>query len=194
MQVDTAKYLSMVLLGGVSLLLGFLPYKIGTYFIHDDKKWKRTLTSVLLCFGGGVLFATSFVHILPEVRENIEASEIDLEKLPNLAEILLCAGFFLIYFIEESVHYFLDSDVHHHHKESMQVHRSFSIQSQNCEAGITEKNWKRTRTISYPSSILPDEKAKNWTRTSTSSDNSEFANFKELSRVILPRFFDLLTN
>ncbi len=29
---------------------------------------RRTLTSILLCFGGGVLFSTVFTHILPEVR------------------------------------------------------------------------------------------------------------------------------
>ena len=67
MDITTAKILSMVLLGGVSLILGFLPLKIGAYFLQDNKGWKRTLTSVLLCFGGGVLLATSMIHMLPEV-------------------------------------------------------------------------------------------------------------------------------
>ena len=67
MEVLTAKIIAMVLLMGVSLFLGFLPLKIGLYFLNDGKLWKKTLTSVLLCFGGGVLFATSFVHMLPEV-------------------------------------------------------------------------------------------------------------------------------
>ena len=66
--LTAAKIWSMVLLGGVSLILGFLPLKIGAYFLRDDKGWKRTLTSVLLCFGGGVLFATSMIHMLPEVN------------------------------------------------------------------------------------------------------------------------------
>ena len=63
----TTKLITMTLLAVVSLILGFLPLKIGTYFFNDDKIWKRTFTSVLLCFGGGVLFATSFIHMLPEV-------------------------------------------------------------------------------------------------------------------------------
>ena len=68
MDLDDSKYLSMFLLGGISLLLGFLPLKIGKFFVADDKEWKRTLTSVLLCFGGGVLFATAMIHMIPEVR------------------------------------------------------------------------------------------------------------------------------
>ena len=67
MDVKTAKIICMVLLGGISLILGYLPVKIGAYFQRDDRGWKRTVTSVLLCFGGGVLFATSMIHMLPEV-------------------------------------------------------------------------------------------------------------------------------
>ena len=67
MDVKTAKIICMVLLGGISLILGYLPIKIGAYFQRDDRGWKRTVTSVLLCFGGGVLFATSMIHMLPEV-------------------------------------------------------------------------------------------------------------------------------
>ena len=83
-----------------------------------------------------------------------------------MAEILTCAGFFLIYFIEESVHFFLDSDVHHHHDETIQVHQSFSIHSQTCEAGLIDiqkcdsprigespRNTRRQRTSSYPASL-----------------------------------------
>ena len=62
----------MVLLGGISLILGYLPIKIGAYFLRDDRGWKRTVTSVLLCFGGGVLFATSMIHMLPEVSIMLE--------------------------------------------------------------------------------------------------------------------------
>ena len=67
MDLNGSKYLAMFLLGGVSLLLGFLPVKLGKYFFDEEKQWKKTVTSALLCFGGGVLFATSFIHMLPEV-------------------------------------------------------------------------------------------------------------------------------
>ena len=67
MEALAAKIISMVLLMVISLFFGFLPLKVGIHFLNDGKLWKQTLTSVLLCFGGGVLFATSFVHMLPEV-------------------------------------------------------------------------------------------------------------------------------
>ena len=70
MDVEVAKYLAMVLTGGVSLFLGLLPLCLGKYFVFSDEMWKRTLTSALLCFGGGVLFATAMVHLLPEVILN----------------------------------------------------------------------------------------------------------------------------
>ena len=164
MEAETAKYISMFLLASVSIFLGFLPIKIGPYFFDDQRVWKKTVTSSLLCFGGGVLFATSFIHMLPEVRENIEASGLDFEGAP-MAEILLCAGFFLIYLIEEGVHFCLDSDVHHHHNETIQVHHSFSIHSGACEAGLVDVQkcgspklvspieTRRQRTISNPDNL-----------------------------------------
>ncbi len=68
MDATGAKVLAMVLLGVVSLCLGFLPIKLGRFFMDSNENpWKKTLTSLLLCFGGGVLFATGFIHMLPEV-------------------------------------------------------------------------------------------------------------------------------
>ena len=85
MDVKTAKIICMVLLGGISLILGYLPIKIGAYFQRDDRGWKRTVTSVLLCFGGGVLFATSMIHMLPEVSILCTGTNIDwLYLLPYL--------------------------------------------------------------------------------------------------------------
>ena len=71
------------------------------------------------------------------MRENIEVSEVELDGLP-LAEILFCVGFFLIYFVEELVHSFLDSSIHNHNAQSIQVRRSSNIHSQSCEAGLTD--------------------------------------------------------
>jgi len=161
MEPNTAKYIAMALLVVVSFFLGFLPLKIGKYFLHTDSTWKNTLTSILLCFGGGVLFATSFIHILPEVRENIEEwvelSGVDLgHASEKFSEIILCAGFFLIYFVEEAVHAFLDSGIHHHQSETMQIHRSFSIHSQACEAGTDVE--KSTDFIVAPDSTTSNYK------------------------------------
>jgi zinc transporter 1/2/3 len=77
MDLITVKVIALLLLGGISLILGFIPLKLGSLIEISDFEsgknfWKRTITSVLLCFGGGVLFATSFVHMLPEVVSKIK--------------------------------------------------------------------------------------------------------------------------
>ena len=65
--VQIAKVWTMVLLGVISMILGAIPLKLGPLFNNDTKGWKKVVISILLCFGGGVLFATSIIHMLPEV-------------------------------------------------------------------------------------------------------------------------------
>ncbi|XP_076377463.1 uncharacterized protein LOC143259404 isoform X1 [Megalopta genalis] len=65
-------------------------------------------TSLLLCFGGGVLLFTTFLHLAPEVRSSVERHQSN-NQLPtlgtlSLSELLFCGGFFLVYFVEEAVH------------------------------------------------------------------------------------------
>ena len=67
--MTTSKILAMILLGGVSIIIGFIPLKLGTWFKSKDGSPSHgTLFSGLLCFGGGVLLATSLLHMLPEAR------------------------------------------------------------------------------------------------------------------------------
>lgn len=78
-------------------------------------KRKDVVTSLLLCFGGGVLMATSLVHMVPQVRRNFDAvhdQNVTFVDQPctgqphdqfPLAEIMLCAGFFVVFLIEELV-------------------------------------------------------------------------------------------
>ena len=68
-KIMTSKILAMTLLGSVSILLGFVPLKLGNVFKDRNGKRKHdAILSSLLCFGGGVLLATSLLHMLPEVR------------------------------------------------------------------------------------------------------------------------------
>ncbi|XP_043249329.1 protein zntB-like isoform X1 [Colletes gigas] len=65
-------------------------------------------TSLLLCFGGGVLLFTTFLHLAPEVRASVERHQTN-GQLPtlgtlSLSELLFCGGFFLVYLVEEAVH------------------------------------------------------------------------------------------
>lgn len=61
---DLEKVLAMLVLGLGSLISGMLPA-----FISERNRQRFPLTtSILLCYGAGILLATALVHILPEVR------------------------------------------------------------------------------------------------------------------------------
>lgn len=63
---DLEKILAMLILGLGSLLSGMLPAIISE---RNRQRFPLT-TSLLLCFGAGILLATALVHILPEVNRN----------------------------------------------------------------------------------------------------------------------------
>ena len=68
METVGSKVLVMFLLGGFSMLLGFIPMKLGNLFKNQDGSPRHgNVFSSLLCYGGGVLLATSLIHMLPEV-------------------------------------------------------------------------------------------------------------------------------
>lgn len=112
--VVIAKATAMTVLFVAALCAGLIPFKLAQWF-----KWKQggtetgrtgLIVSLLLAFGGGVLLCTTFLHLLPEVKENVERLQASGE-LPrvgfHLAEFLMCVGFFTMYFIEQCVHSYL---------------------------------------------------------------------------------------
>lgn len=122
-----AKIVAMLVLGLSSFLLGLLPIKLAKLpsfkSIDGDK---NLFLSLLLCFGGGVLLFTTFLHLQPEVREFFASLEnklphIDLHGIPP-SELVFCLGFFFVYLIEELVHLVLDKKAHND-----TLHRSFSL-------------------------------------------------------------------
>jgi zinc transporter 1/2/3 len=64
------------------------------------------LVSLCLNLGGGVLLATCFVHLIPEVRESLTNHLEQYHHYP-FAELVVCMGFFLVYFVEETVKHFV---------------------------------------------------------------------------------------
>jgi len=141
LSLTTTKILTMLLTGLVPVFLGLIPMKAGRY-INSDNKRHQSIVSCLLCFGAGILLATSMIHMLPEVRENLELGLSGSSfSSDGLAETLLCAGFFVIYFVEELVHFACDRDLQHDHCEefdhtqSINIHRTFSIRPGQCDAG-----------------------------------------------------------
>lgn len=63
MNPDVAKVVTILALGLGSLIAGLLPAALSQYNLRRN----LVLQTVLLCFGAGVLLATSLVHMLPEV-------------------------------------------------------------------------------------------------------------------------------
>ncbi|XP_030565756.1 zinc transporter ZIP1-like [Drosophila novamexicana] len=99
---DMEKYLAMLVLGLGSLFSGMLPAIISA----RNRLRFPLITSLLLCYGAGILLATALVHILPEVREQMNS---------KFAEVAMCGGFFIIYFIDEFIHYFFGEAIQHTH-------------------------------------------------------------------------------
>ncbi|XP_053970719.1 protein zntC-like isoform X1 [Hylaeus volcanicus] len=95
-------------------------------------------TSLLLCFGGGVLLFTTFLHLAPEVRASVERHQAN-GQLPtlgtlSLSELLFCGGFFLVYLVEEAVHAALTGK-----PESSEalLYRTVSVRRCNSQAGVS---------------------------------------------------------
>jgi len=136
--IVVAKVVSMIVLSLATFILGVLPIKLATWL-----KWNRTtdgnlntsgklILSLLLCFGGGALLCTTFLHMLPEMRENVtdlQAEDRIAETNFHLPELIMCCGFFAMYLIEGVVHLYV------HGRGSSEgvseaddvIHRSFSV-------------------------------------------------------------------
>lgn len=107
------KVTAMCVLFVASTICGLVPFKLSQWF-----NWKSPepgnpgkVISSLLSFGGGVLLATTFMHLQPEIIHIIEDLQAD-DKLPefnfSLAPLLMIVGFLIIYLIEELVHCYID--------------------------------------------------------------------------------------
>ena len=81
MEVLWAKITAMILLGGVSLLVGLAPLCFKRFVIKNQGKGSKTsfFISALSCLGGGVILATCLTHMLPEINmllnQNIELGQ-----------------------------------------------------------------------------------------------------------------------
>ncbi|XP_029172450.1 zinc transporter ZIP1-like isoform X2 [Nylanderia fulva] len=108
-----AKAVTMVVLCTVSTIMGIMPMLLAKWFkwdLNGQNTRSTRVVSLLLGFGGGVLFSTTFLHLIPEVAEGVEnlvaAGKMESLRFP-LAYMLSCAGFFIMYLVEESVHSYL---------------------------------------------------------------------------------------
>lgn len=129
MNLIQTKVVSILSLGLASIFVGLIP---ASFANRGRQQWPLFLSN-LLCFGGGVLISTSLIHILPEVRE------VAPEAYKPYTEIVFCAGFFILYMIDEIVHYFYgdtqEANILHNLPKPSATHRRHST-----TYGATENN------------------------------------------------------
>lgn len=149
-----AKIVSMIVLGVASFIIGIIPLKLAKYMkISSKNEEKNLLISLMLCFGGGVLLFTTFLHLQPEVRESFESLQ-NNGKIPtmgsgiSISDLVFCAGFFFVYLIEEIVHMCLDRRMDHE-----VLHRSLSLRCPKKDLSIPRVSLSKSEEVSQVSCI-----------------------------------------
>lgn len=75
--VVVAKGVAMAVLFSASMICGLFPlvlsrkFKLVSANEAGDLKSSNKIVMTLLSFGGGVLLATTFMHLMPEIQENV---------------------------------------------------------------------------------------------------------------------------
>lgn len=115
MDIIAVKVLVAMLFGLIRLLFGIFPIKVYKWLKNgkseqiqspvNERKRKILLytVAVVQSFGGGVLFATSFLHMMPAVYYSVEElREFGIIKVDYpYSQLVVSLGFFTVYFAEE---------------------------------------------------------------------------------------------
>ncbi|KAL4715995.1 hypothetical protein ACJJTC_013295 [Scirpophaga incertulas] len=178
-----AKIVTMSCLFAISMAVGMIPMLISLKFNWFTKKGDENirnnnrLVMGLLAFGGGVLFSTTFMHLLHEVDNNIDIlqEEGELPDIPfYLAGLILASGFFMMYLIEELVHLYLD---YKNKKNPSPLTRTFSIRRLSTEPHPCEE-------IKEVEMVKSLEAGHGHSHTPSSTDDSVMAAFRGLLIVL----------
>ncbi|KAF2880677.1 hypothetical protein ILUMI_25496 [Ignelater luminosus] len=121
MDIIGTKVLVAILFGVIRFAFGILPIQVCSWLtIESEDLGKRVITksrrrildygiAKMQSFGGGVLFATCLLHMMPEVYYSVE----ELRRFGILrvdypySQLVVSLGFFLIYFLEEISHWII---------------------------------------------------------------------------------------
>lgn len=141
---NLAKVITICALFVISMGSGMIPMFLSKKFNWSDpNRDPRTnlVVSSLLSFGGGALLCTTLMHLLPEIDETISALQSE-GQLPDwefsLTNLLMAAGFFIIYFVEEIVHAYL----RRHQKKQAQAQEAFA-RGHSARESLREANMRR---------------------------------------------------
>lgn len=121
MDIIGTKVVVAILFGLIRFAFGILPIQVCSWLtIESEDLGKRVITksrrrildygiAKMQSFGGGVLFATCLLHMMPEVYYSVE----ELRRFDILrgdypySQLVVSLGFFLIYFLEELSHWII---------------------------------------------------------------------------------------
>lgn len=117
----------------LSIVVGSLPLfiarRLKTVHFATENGGGKLAMSLMLCFSGGVLFFTAFLHVQPEVRHTFKQlaainciAALQRSSGLELSEIVICCGFFLVYLMEEIAHSIMDSEWGKRHQNSCVTH------------------------------------------------------------------------
>ncbi|KAL1513659.1 hypothetical protein ABEB36_003043 [Hypothenemus hampei] len=125
MNVTTSKVCVAILFGLWRFFWGILPMKLNKLF----RKWEETsqqsktfvnerrhkqiiyFVALIQSFGGGVLFATCFLHMMKELYLSIEELKYKngVSNEYPISQLIISFGFFFIYFLEEFTYWIVNS-------------------------------------------------------------------------------------
>ena len=77
MELVIVKIIVLICLGAIKLGSGLMPLLLVKLVRKSSMKWIDNFMAGLMCIGGGVLLATVFIHMLPEVRSSLEEVRIE---------------------------------------------------------------------------------------------------------------------
>ncbi|XP_031327343.1 uncharacterized protein LOC116158660 [Photinus pyralis] len=111
MDLILTKLVVALLFGLIRYIFGILPIKVHSWVtisrdgkvVESRRETMDGIVAMIQSFGGGVLFATCFLHMMPEVSHFV----VDLRKFGVLqsnypySQLVISVGFFTIYFAEE---------------------------------------------------------------------------------------------
>ena len=89
MDLISSKVIVLILFGLLKFITGLAPsFILRRLKVHGKRKvWLEKAMGAVLCVGGGVLLATVFVHMLPEVRETLETAKTQFKKENGAAKV-----------------------------------------------------------------------------------------------------------
>ena len=135
MELWASKLLTLLLLLTLTLVFGLLPVLlVRTLLSSRTGSRGSSVISALNCVAGGVFLGTTFLHLLPEVQEAmttvLKVKGIDNNKY-HVAECIICAGFFLVMFIEHLImtlqHHYSDVNMESVDSPAPVAHSDFDV-------------------------------------------------------------------